>query len=828
MTRRAFPRGYTETLEERIRELENENKKLSKIIDLKNEEFDLVTKPDPMSTNLLTDENLKLFNDNNDLNNKLTHTHHDGTPCNCNNYPHSVHERPVSIAGSVDLSNDEDDYNALINPLRRERNANYQTVSFEQQNAPGAALLISLQKKLQNQNFINLSTLIAMSIPRTTLETLFIPSLLAKICNVHGFNSKLLFATAKTISSLKENYQDFNKNYFPSFKLNFNKLEANESILFFQNLKLPNQVNLDLFITNFFENWNKVIPILNKEQFLIKYLKFTKSRESNFKDGSMVGEEKFLETLILVITLVMLSQERNNSSLSTNSGIKIENSPKMFKDNSNFEILQYYNHIIHEFIHSNINQIASLSTIQNLSLDLLFCLSIGDLTNSYDIRGKLITMSQQLRLHRCPSAVLGNNGSNVSQLQQGERRILFWCTYILDTFSALILGVPRLLKDFEIECALPFSNEENLGNNINESNLVIINNDKLSLVGKVCNMALAIMRYSKILGNIVDSIFKRTENNNQDFCLMFENLLNNWKKNLPDSLNFDKIDTTKIDLYHTLNEQQLLLIFLYYYAKMLVYLPNLSKEMITKKSSPTYIIIQQSTQALLNITNILSSQSKNFYYLPLPFNLSREKVRISLLYATGSLEYARGGTLFQDSRNLLQSIINDLKIENGIGMLGCLSDNCIDNLDVAIESILSAPNSKKPVTKKKSIMTPPNLPQQQQRGVRTLPVVPQQHPLSQQQFPVQDKMSIDVPDLPTIPSQPVSLDTEQYNDAFADFTVDGSIGLNSLLDFEFEFPFDNNTRNGSTPPPPLETSTTDTSTSESLFNWQTKPQPQQD
>ncbi|ODV94686.1 hypothetical protein PACTADRAFT_50547 [Pachysolen tannophilus NRRL Y-2460] len=706
------------------------------------------------------------------------HEHDHEGPCCCNNYPHSVHERPVSIAGSVDfdtaeLSDDESLLNdpvgnnrhlqfqndgSLVNSLRRDRYNSGYNISFEQINAPGAAAAISIQNKMQNKNFINLSTLVAMSIPRTTEETLFIPSLLAKICNVHGFNSKAAYLTAKSIAGLKESYQEANDNSeqfekIISFKnINFNRLTKQQSLEFFQNLNLPNQINLDLFLTHFFDNWNKVMPVLNKQSFLNKYFKFNKSREVNFQDGAMYGDEKFAETLILIITLVMLSQERSNSSSTlkredtNNNGENIKNQtsgknalnnsdpfnshsdtflncPKIFRDNSNFEILQYYDHIIHEFIISNISSVSSLTTLQNLSLELLYCLSIGDLTTSYEIRGKLITMGQQLRLHRCPSAVLGNNGSTVSTLQQGERRILFWCIYTLDTFSALILGVPRLLKDYEIECALPFSNEDNLkeghlkngnqdgqnmqsvqntGNDTDETNMVVINNNTLSLVGKVCNLALAVMRYSKILGNIVDSIFRRTNiddiNSKKKFLheessLIYENLLDTWRKNLPPTLIFelDSNGILKNNEYSKLSEKQLLLVFLYYYAKILIYLPIMSTDDNSTKGSSSYIIIQQSTGALLNITNILSSHQKNYYYLPLPLNLSREKARFALLSAKGTLEYTRGGALFQDSKALLQSIINELKIENGIGMLGCLSDNCIETLDSAIEAILSSP-----------------------------------------------------------------------------------------------------------------------------------------
>ncbi|CAN6630198.1 hypothetical protein TRVA0_012S02256 [Trichomonascus vanleenenianus] len=44
LTRRAFPRGYTESLEDRVRQLESETKKLTQLLDLKDEQMELMSK----------------------------------------------------------------------------------------------------------------------------------------------------------------------------------------------------------------------------------------------------------------------------------------------------------------------------------------------------------------------------------------------------------------------------------------------------------------------------------------------------------------------------------------------------------------------------------------------------------------------------------------------------------------------------------------------------------------------------------------------------------------------------------------------------------------
>lgn len=51
LSRRAFPRGYTEGLEERVRSLEGEVRELKDLLDEKDEKIDMLTKIHPQSSN---------------------------------------------------------------------------------------------------------------------------------------------------------------------------------------------------------------------------------------------------------------------------------------------------------------------------------------------------------------------------------------------------------------------------------------------------------------------------------------------------------------------------------------------------------------------------------------------------------------------------------------------------------------------------------------------------------------------------------------------------------------------------------------------------------
>ncbi|ODQ62595.1 hypothetical protein WICANDRAFT_103364 [Wickerhamomyces anomalus NRRL Y-366-8] len=735
LSRRAFPRGYTETLEERVRELEAENRRLTALLDLRDEQMELYSKvestPDLSDSTgnhqPLSSSNLSLLNKGHDQNSKngngglslmteyIDHDPkhvHSGPGC-CANYPHSVNERPVSIAGSVDLDNGDltDDealpFNHDFSDSFNHNSNNPNNVSFEQNQAPGlpAAMAIARMNN-SNSKRTQLATLVAMSIPRSTEETLFIPSLLSKIGETHGLDSRACLTTATAIASLKEIPKINSKliqeknNIINFTNINFKTITPAESNLFFNNLKLPPKYHLDQLITIYFQEWGMIIPILDKNDFLKQYVQFAKSFENKFNDNGMVYKERFGAIMILIVQLALLCQKNHNNAGSSPNG----DSPNSnFQDADKDQIL-YYDYLIHQLINSSIASTCSIQSLQILSLALFYCLNTGDVITSYGLRGRVITMAQQLRLHRCPSAVLGNTGSTVSKFQQAERRILFWCIYTLDTFASLQLGVPRLLKDYEIECALPFGND-NLDDD-NNINILIVNNNQVPLVGKVCNLSLAIMRYSKVLGNVLDSIFKRhshsSSDNFQELTLIHENLLDNWRRDLPPNIKFE-LDVNGLlkDSKKLTNDKQMLLVLLYYSAKILIHLPVVASEVSKSRGSASYIVIQQCTIAILNILSDL--YSKKTYYIPIPMNISRTKSRLAILSAKGSLEYTRGGALFQESKQILQNIINELKNENINEIPGNLSKNCVYLIESAIEAIISSPSNKDQISRKSSV-----------------------------------------------------------------------------------------------------------------------------
>ena len=776
LSRKAFPKGYTETLEERVRHLEAEIKKLVGILDMRDEQLELLggaknnsgLNESKSGTGLnhdhkITTSNLNLLEQENGM-----HLHlHDANGCSCGcDHAHAVHERPVSVAGSlyeappisvassVKLSDDEDfDTNSLLSldevpttPVSRGRlHFASNSTNRDATPAPGAfaaatAIAQMHKKKLYEQQIQSetskqrmLTSLVATSLPRSTEETLCVPTLLARICQAYGYDSKPAILTANTLATLKDNTahkspfgQEIHDRLFSLLmsRDDVMKLNHEEAITFLRDIvHFPvSRLDIDQLMTVYFQRWGNVMPILNKSTFLKTYVKVMQIVEAGSFSVEEDGEfseliEKAGALMVLLLGMGLLS--------SKNVYLKQDTAQ------SYIFLMKHYDMLIHEFVKPNclITKHCSIQSLQILSLALQYCLAIGDISTCYDLRGRVISMAQQLRLHRCPAAILGldvngKNSLNSQNFMQGERRILFWCIYCLDTYCSLNLGVPRLMKDYEIECAMPFSgkgNEGDLENSEEEEdnvNILIVNNTELTIVGKVSKMALSVMLFCKVLASILDSIYSRFDNGEDAYrkALQKDRLLDCWRRELPADLKFD-VDVSGLSLsnietkyyqgsvWENCNTQQLTLIYLYYHAKILIYLPIISKygnhhnvglsqkdqlnkgEGDTTTVVSTMSLIQQSSSQILQVMKS-SATSYSSSVLPIPINMAREQALLTMLVAKGTLDYIKGGPLYNNLRQLLLDsvarIANDAKYDTP----DCLNKNSVKLLELSIMSIL--------------------------------------------------------------------------------------------------------------------------------------------
>ncbi|GAV55967.1 hypothetical protein ZYGR_0AZ01390 [Zygosaccharomyces rouxii] len=756
LSRRAFPRGYTETLEERVRELEAENRRLVALCDIKEQQIHLFSqqhspvgrrKDDERMLRELQSANggsLNVSSTNLYLLNTGSHQKQgpqglqgpQGPPqqqlSQQRKQPHvcdglccagKLHVKPVSTN--------------LNDPT---------SVSFEKSEAPGLPAVQALTSVTTREQSNQLATLVALSVPRSTEEILFIPQLLARIRQIYGFTSKQCLYTVSLLSSLKASLpephlveykpletlgstnlwemDDLEQFFTEIFKF---KLESTSPSSYVSGAQL-NLSEIEELISVFFEHSSIHIPILVKDEFYHYFNQFKENVLQNLdflktplqgpalaaRRGKIISYKIFGCILLVLCQLGLLTK------------IKAE---KLGTNSKHHRLASYYHKAISlAYMNPYFGVLStSLQSLQFLSLVLFYFLNIGNVSAIYELRGRVVSMAQQLRLHRCPSAVLGGAGSTMNKREQGDRRVLFWGIYYLDVFSALQLGVPRLIKDFEIECALPVAD--------NDDRTVNLAGQQIRLEGQVTNYSLAIIRFSKVLGNILDSIFKRgmTESITKQVSLIHENALDNWRHGLPKDLMFelDVNGTINIDEFNRLKQmnvtvqrsENVTLLVMYFLAKCMIHLPvvatrplstndsndtnetsvansngtNLGardgsregNQMAADRSSSSYVLLQQATNTMLNVLGSLKS-----LFLPLPLNISRTKARFALLSARGSLEYTKGGALFLDNKSLLLDVIKDLEEDRKLDLPGVVSWNSLKLLDMSINLLLQPPNTE--------------------------------------------------------------------------------------------------------------------------------------
>ncbi|CDH13697.1 uncharacterized protein ZBAI_05483 [Zygosaccharomyces bailii ISA1307] len=486
-------------------------------------------------------------------------------------------------------------------------------------------------------------------------------------------------------------------------------------------------------VSLFFEQWSVHIPILVKEEFYRYFGQFKENALHSLQllktplQGPALAarRDKIISYKIFGCLLLMLCQ------MGLLTKIKSE---RLIASHKYHRLASYYHRAVSlAYMNPYFGVFStSLQSLQFLSLVLFYFLNVGNISAIYDLRGRVVSMAQQLRLHRCPSAVLGGAGSTMDKREQGDRRVLFWGIYYLDVFSALQLGVPRLIKDFEIECALPVSD--------NDDRTVNLAGQQIRLEGRVTQFSLAIIRFAKVLGNILDSIFKRgmTESITKQVSLIHENALDNWRRGLPQELMFelDVNGTINMDEFNKLKQmnatvehsENIVLLVMYFLAKCMIHLPvvatrplptnepgesndtaaaasaaasasassghaevqkSLSEVSQAERSSSSYVLLQQATNTMLNVLESLKS-----IYLPMPLNISRTKARFALLSARGSLEYIKGGALFLDNKSLLLNVIQDLEEDRKLELPGVISWNSLKLLDMSINLLLQPPNTE--------------------------------------------------------------------------------------------------------------------------------------
>jgi len=170
----------------------------------------------------------------------------------------------------------------------------------------------------------------------------------------------------------------------------------------------------DQLINVFFQEWAPLFPVLHRPTFLALYERFTADFES-------VTDQAELAQMNLVLGIAALSSNTRSSP-----------------DLDSFE--GQWKAAVDRIITEN-----SMATLQALILAQLFCIQQGDFARLQTYKGLSTSLSARLGLHQSQKRFA------LGTLTCETRKRVFWTLYTVDCFTAVLLGLPKHIKDEDIQ-----------------------------------------------------------------------------------------------------------------------------------------------------------------------------------------------------------------------------------------------------------------------------------------------------------------------------------------------------------------------------------------
>ncbi|POR32622.1 Transcriptional activator protein acu-15 [Tolypocladium paradoxum] len=524
LSRRAFPRGYTESLEERVRQLESEVRELKDLLDEKDEKIDMLS---------------------------AMHGNH--------------HRRPSitsvsNSASSPDMPKDnqpaqkEDTFRVQGQPLLL---GVENSDSYFMGPSSGRSLITSFKRKLQ--------------------ET-------GKPCN--EFNPEA-FLHVQGCPPLTTEEPD-------------------------QSSKVPPRLFSDRCVNVFFQEWAALFPVLHKPTFLRVYEEFVADPEKvrcNYK----------LAQLYLVFSIAGLSSESPDYP-------QLASCEKQWTKALEAIVLEN-----------------TMNTLQCLILALLYCTMRADNKRLQHYKSVAVGLSHRLGLHQSQKRF------SFGALTLETRKKVFWTLYTLDCFTAATLGLPKLLKEDDVQAEYPSDTDDEY---ITEKGF------QPTLPGEYTRLssALALFRATRILAQVLEKLYPASTNYELSLQQMgaLEGELDAWYAELPTHLRLNFVqDKPSTDVT---GSRSPLLALAYYYIRTLIYRPAVGST-LGPKAAPALLSIAESSKHIIQITQLLEERSMSFSFCLNKFDLLAV-CGTTLLYHVVDLK--QDSKLTRDVERLVNAVIKTL------------------------------------------------------------------------------------------------------------------------------------------------------------------------
>ncbi|KAG6184492.1 hypothetical protein E4U36_001934 [Claviceps purpurea] len=566
LSRRAFPRGYTESLEERIRQLETEVTELKDLLDEKDEKLDMIS---------------LMYNGKQHRPSSMSAPHTLPSP-----ETSSSKDSPASI-------NREDAFRVQGSPLVfGVENSD----SYFMGPSSGRSFIVSFKRKLQELG---------------TLCTDFNPE---AFLHVQGCAPLALEQPNQTS-------------------------------------KPPPRIFSDRCVNVYFQELAPLFPVLHKPSFLRTYEEFV-------LDPDKIRCRYKIAQLYLVFAIAGVSSE----------------SP----DLQQIAICeQQWNKAIQSLAVEN-----TLSMLQCLILALLYCMLRADNKRVQYFKGQAVGLAHRLGLHQNQKRL------SFGVLTLETRKKVFWTLYTLDCFSAATLGLPKLLKEEDVQTEFPADVDDEY---------ITENGFQPTLPGECTRLssALALFRMSRILARILEKNYPSAVNYELSLQKMssLEVELDSWYQGLPMHLRLqfaqDKPSTD------TTSSRSPVLALAFHHVRTLIYRPAVGSSLGAHAAS-ALLSIADSSKRIIQIVQLLEERNMSFAFCLNKYDLLA-LCGLTLLYQV--VELKQDSKLTRDIERLVNVTIKTLNNAKAPG--------CVDLARIASKLVTVNMERSRPLSLQQSVPPPP-------------------------------------------------------------------------------------------------------------------------
>ncbi|KAG5355246.1 Transcriptional activator protein [Yarrowia sp. C11] len=637
LTRRAFPRGYTEALEDRIRQLEAENNKLLGILDLKDEQMELTNR---VSSVMVRKSSTASASPNPTSTDKSTSAKVSTTKATNNSGTTS----PVSPT-SVSSDDDCEPYTV------RQAKVISSDGSFRGASAGGAFL------KVLSDRFR----------PKSPKVVPLIQQLFTNL-------------------SRSSDYDRYTDATAPTKRIAF--FEAQSTLSFLNQLYIPPMVITDRLVSTYFSEWHAMFPVLDHCQFLADYRLFNelmaassmdktpatfRRHEQNYAAKMSVDIKYFATTLLLVCSLA--------AHFIAPQIADVVSIPELER---NWRSLLEMPHVILPLASTT----ASTRLLAAYNLALTYSLHVNAIDDIWKYRSLVSASCHRMGLNRCQDGLRYENGTALTPYDQEIRQRLFWVSYIQDTFVASFMGTNQSFILEEVKCGLPSVDDEGL-QHLRDSDFSDSEETK-----NTPHCFRAMISFSQVLSEVMSALYTLSKTSQSyKVIIELENKLQKWHRELPSDLKFEFANGMPVPTCGGVHQKSPLLYLMYNYAKILIHLPALCGESLNNTTqNAASIAVIQSAKSYVHVSNYLRVRN----VLPtLCLNPSGVSAQLMLVILYGSVDYSKGGSLLQEVRQMVPQCIEGLNSDMKLQIPGSINLDSYDLLEEISSIILSFPARKK-------------------------------------------------------------------------------------------------------------------------------------